>query len=66
MCAYSGTLLSLAAILYVDDSDLLNLARSSETTDNEFFQDVQQATMDWEVSYKPQVSPTSPPNAFDT
>ena len=47
MGAWSGTLLSLAAILYVDDSDLLHVAKSPATTDDEFFQDVQRATMDW-------------------
>ena len=45
--AYLGTLLALAAILYVDDSDLLHLAKSPEISDSDFFDDAQHATLDW-------------------
>ena len=40
MGTWSGTVFSLAAILCIDDSNLLHTAKSPITTDNEFFQDV--------------------------
>jgi hypothetical protein len=45
--AYSGTIFALAAILYVDDSDLIHLAKTPDLSDSDFFNDVQRATMDW-------------------
>jgi len=47
MGAWSGLVFYLAAILYVDNSYRLHMAKSPTTTDTKFFEDVQTATMDW-------------------
>ena len=39
--------LMLAAILFVDDSDLLHRGRSASVSDNEFFDQIQHAVMTW-------------------
>ncbi len=43
---WSGDAFYLAAVLFVDDSDLFHLAELSETDDN-FFERVQEARFDW-------------------
>ena len=45
-CAYSGLILSLAAIIYVDDTDLL-LRAQTQHSDEEFFSFVQDALNFW-------------------
>ena len=45
--AYLARLFLLAAVCYVDDTDLLHLAPSVNTTDRELFVQVQAATTDW-------------------
>jgi hypothetical protein len=45
--AVSARVFLLAAIIYVDDTDLLHWARFYGITDEEFFNDIQQATLDW-------------------
>ena len=45
--AWSGVLFILAAIIYVDDMDLLILSRSCDQLLDEFFQQTQDAVMDW-------------------
>jgi hypothetical protein len=45
--AVTGLLFAIAAIIYVDDTDLLHWARTAGMTDEEFFAQVQQATIDW-------------------
>lgn len=46
-CAITGFCFSIAAIMYVDDTDLLTWARSSCASDEEFRQQVQDAVTDW-------------------
>jgi hypothetical protein len=43
----TGFVFTLAAILYVDDTDVLHRAKSPTMSDEEFFDQVQQATNDW-------------------
>jgi hypothetical protein len=45
--AWSGLIFCLAAILYVDDTDLLIVARDRDMTLDEFFEQSQSAVMDW-------------------
>jgi hypothetical protein len=45
--AVTGFVFTLAAILYVDDTDVLHWAKSPTMSDEEFFDQVQQATNDW-------------------
>jgi hypothetical protein len=45
--AWSGVLFILAAIIYVDDTDLLILSCSWDQSLDEFFQQTQDAVMDW-------------------
>jgi hypothetical protein len=45
--AVTGLLFAIAAIIYVDDTDLLHWARTAVMMDKEFFAQVQQATIDW-------------------
>ena len=45
--AWSGMILGIAAILYVDDTDLLHVSRSPSTPENEFCLEVQNATHYW-------------------
>ena len=45
--AWSGVFLSIAALLYVDDTDLLHMCPKSTTTENAFFSRVQAATYYW-------------------
>ncbi|KAL7506391.1 hypothetical protein ACHAXN_003689 [Cyclotella atomus] len=45
--AWSGVLFILAAIIYVDDTDLLILSRSRDQTLDDFFQQTKDAVMDW-------------------
>ena len=45
--AWSGILFALAAIIYVDDTDLLLRAKSRDLTIDEFFDDCQAAVTDW-------------------
>lgn len=45
--AWSGIMFLLAAIIYVDDTDLLLVARSRDMHLNDFFQQTQSAVMDW-------------------
>jgi hypothetical protein len=46
--AWSGILFILAAIIYVDDTDLLLVGRSRDMHVDEFFQQTQSAVMDWD------------------
>lgn len=48
---WTGDAFYLAAILFVDNSDLLHLDKLSET-DDEFFERVQETTFDWEALFK--------------
>jgi hypothetical protein len=45
--AVSGALFTIAAILYVDDTDLLHWAKHAGMSDEAFFQQVQAATTAW-------------------
>lgn len=45
--AISGTIFTIAAIIYVDDTDLLHWARSTGMTEEQFFDQVQRAILDW-------------------
>ena len=45
--AYSSRLFLLAAVMYVDDTDLLHWARSPSTRGDELIQQVQGSTNDW-------------------
>jgi hypothetical protein len=45
--AWSGMGLCLAALLYVDDTDLLHISRDATLSDNAFVQKVQEATYYW-------------------
>jgi hypothetical protein len=45
--AWSGLLFCLAAILNVDDTDLLIVARDRDMTLDEFFEQSQSVVMDW-------------------
>jgi acetylornithine/succinyldiaminopimelate/putrescine aminotransferase len=45
--AWTGLLFTLAAIIYVDDTDLLLRSRSRDTTLDEFFCECQSAVTDW-------------------
>ena len=45
--AWTGDAFFIAAVLYVDDSDLLHMSLESEESDAEFFDQIQQATFDW-------------------
>ena len=45
--AWTGDVFYLAAVLYVDDSDLLHLSMVGEPEDEEFLSQVQEATFDW-------------------
>ena len=45
--AWTGILFMLAAIIYVDDTDLLLRAQSRSLTQDEFFVDCQRAVTDW-------------------
>ena len=45
--AISGILFTLAAIIYVDDTDLLHWAPRPDMTDEEFFDHVQEAALAW-------------------
>jgi hypothetical protein len=45
--AISGVLFTIAAILYVDDTDLLLWAKTSGMSDAQFLQQVQSAVTDW-------------------
>ena len=45
--AWSGDAFYIAAVLYVDDSDLLHLSLVSEPSDEDFLARVQKATFDW-------------------
>lgn len=45
--AWSGVLLLLAAIIYVDDTDLLVRARNRKLTDVEFFHQIQASLLAW-------------------
>jgi hypothetical protein len=45
--AISGVLFTIAAILYVDDTDLLLWAKTSRMSDAQFLQQVQAAVTDW-------------------
>jgi hypothetical protein len=45
--AWSGIMFCLAAILYVDDTDLLIVAKNRDMTLDEFFEQSQSAVMDW-------------------
>jgi hypothetical protein len=47
--AISGLCFSIAAIMYVDDTDLLTWARSSCISDEDFLQQVQKAVTDWSM-----------------
>lgn len=47
LTAWSGIVLSIAALLYVDDKDLLHMCPSSVTSENAFCQQVQDATYYW-------------------
>lgn len=44
---WSGILLGLAALLYVDDTDLLHMSRSTGITDTAFVERAQEATTYW-------------------
>ena len=43
----AGVFFVIAAIIYVDDTDLLHWVKSDTMSDEEFFDQVQQATLDW-------------------
>ena len=45
--AWSGILFFLAAIIFVDDTDLLHVGQRRDMSDQEFFCQVQRATTDW-------------------
>lgn len=45
--AWTGVLFCLAAIIYVDDTDLLLRAQSRDLTMDEFFDNCQTSKMDW-------------------
>lgn len=45
--AWSGLLFALAAIIYVDDTDLLLRAKTRGMTTEEIFADCQSAVTDW-------------------
>jgi hypothetical protein len=47
MFAYIERLVSLAAVMYVDDTDILHWPPSPYTEDKELVSYVQQATLDW-------------------
>jgi acetylornithine/succinyldiaminopimelate/putrescine aminotransferase len=50
--AWSGILFILAAIIYVDDTDLLILACSHDMSLDACFQQTQDAVMDWDLIVK--------------
>ena len=45
--AWTGDAFYLAAVLYVDDSDLLHMSLVESPEDSEFLEQVQRATFDW-------------------
>ena len=45
--AYTARMFVLAAVMYVDDTDLTHRASTQDTGDEVLFQQVQQATTDW-------------------
>ena len=45
--AWSGMLFLLAGILYVDDTDLLIVAKERDQSLDSFFSQTQEAVMDW-------------------
>ena len=45
--AWSGDAFYLAAVLFVDDSDLFHMALSRMESDKDFMAKVQEATFDW-------------------
>ena len=47
VCAWSGVILIVAALLYVDNTDLLHMSRDERISDSEFIANVQQATYYW-------------------
>jgi hypothetical protein len=45
--AITGALFSLAAVMYVDDTDLFQVAKCRYMSDEEFLAQVQQSVIDW-------------------
>ena len=45
--AWSGIMFCLAAILYVDDTDLLLVAKNTNSSLDDFFEQAQLSVMDW-------------------
>jgi len=62
--AYTARLFLLAAVMYVDDTDLLHWAPSPETTDEDLIEHVQQATMDWGMLAQSTGGKLKPPKCF--
>ena len=45
--AYMARVFRLAAVMYVDDTDLLHVASSATASDGELIEQVQEGTTDW-------------------